>query len=1773
MSLTNTNATTSSATESVSKTLARLLAFPANRSCADCRITMVDSSQVYASYSPSTLDDDDNDDDNANANNNDDSNKHNNNNGISHNKKLHRALNLKQNHEQFAPPGYIPSTERLAAAAAASSSSSNQRSSSTKSSSSSSNKSNNPFDDGPAVVNTNPFDGGPDKEKEKKQKKKKKKRNSSSSSNSKNTNPFDAPPSDDVDVGNSSRDLDELSSTCSNTINPFIDDPLDPALLLRDRGLGHGVFVCAMCGAAHKLMGPGTAEVHAVNDPMAWTTAKVQQLVRTGNAHGRLVLEPFLPQEWKRRYRPTALTGIAERLIFIRAKYEALAFCLPSPTWGADWTERAWQTLLRRHHPEWRRFFKATTITSVTTTTTTTTTRKKSSLSSKKWYALSDLNIRNVHREQSLVPGGDGDNYSSVRGSLASPTNHGPLDNGSAGGTHGGFGAVLPNRLVDFFCVVSAAGQLDPKFIKDHSGGSSSNSLRNKTSVEDFLLVPSVTDCYPKPNAYTDMVFPEHVGYFVFPEGCRPSAHAVSPMFFTFVLTCSDGRRLYGGALKLCDKALDWETLRHMIVTQSGYKGELPPWLNNNNNTNNNNSTTNAEKGGTKTDQQQHHHHHPDIAYLPKCLVVLSHYPFFDLWRKFLLQIYRIALVEAPVPMERFIANFVSEVPLPPPGKIEVRFGFTAQEIWTIQRPPDNELPMADFSFQPLFATLSISSILVVLGCLLQETRVVILSKHYAILTPVAEALLSLMFPLHWHGMYIPIMPYSMLDILEAPMPFLVGMNARYLQQIPPSRRPVGVVFVDLDQDTVHLGWSDEGGLITSTPSSTHKGEPRRTPALPEKDALKLKTRLAANAAAVYLLPDSGKAGCMTYGDEKPLPFGERDSYSRINSAEVPTQTVRRKEFFANVDRAYDENETYTSTDDFLSGQGLFHEKQQERANRLATPNKRTRGFVRRLLPNASGRGGTPASSPTDESEAVAETSELNSTLTTQSRASPLDADEPKGFAVAEIRSAFLRFFVALFKGYRDFMDDDGTFRVEEFLGRLTNITPRSRAYLEGVFRTQMFERFIQERLEDPDDPEVMFFDESVGAKQNSRFLKTPFNRIRNGGKKGDSSFLDDKSKQVTEKFTPPPPSHLGLPDDGRTYHYGSFPELDPALFGKVRQPMMWKEYQTKGASSMRLRASSEVIKKQQSVVNGILGASQVGFSPTSAALSNTAPNTLELALVALSRPYMLSTQQNQKNDVEGSSTTGSGSGMKHRRGSSQGKMVSMAALENPPYPPEEVVLCARRKTLVLAGMFVFVQATARGYLVRTKRHRGFTSVTMVRENSNKGDQTAIEMKLVQNEGEEGTGGEKVIDYEYGITLLQRVVRRLQTRERIRRTTVVALNSQKLTRMYLQRRRYSCLKRGFLVLQSVFRGRRTLFVFTLLRQSVARLQARYRGYFVRTGMHQVLDARLKLYRKQIFILWKRAHTSLAYRTKFWTAIESESFLRHNLAEYELQRLWNELRLIEGMGLLLDEPPDDLARLAARLGLSNSTYIACLTLDESLEVDRDDDFSLVGSIGSTTYSSKSYSAASSGKSFSAASSGDGSHPAGPGAGISFLLNSERTQIYERLSQSSHLGNEQVMRLYETFKIGAKVKKRKKSLAEAVWRTLDHADESAALMYELFPELRNSDTLRFVEPSRKGIRRFRYDIRPVAEFETTTLRAQKLVDDRVRKNVSSVASAGMCQIPVLLNSPSKEGFPTREQKIQHIIGSEHRRTALTKAHAFKTWKHCRLHLMKALVANDL
>lgn len=211
-------------------------------------------------------------------------------------------------------------------------------------------------------------------------------------------------------------------------------------------------------------------------------------------------------------------------------------------------------------------------------------------------------------------------------------------------------------------------------------------------------------------------------------------------------------------------------------------------------------------------------------------------------------------------------------------GKTKVNWNcFTNDTTIAITRPPQNKLPLVNFSYQPLFRCLSIPNVLVLWGILLQEGRVVLCSKHTALLTPVAGSLLSLLFPLNWQSMYIPVLPNHMVDVLKALVPFLVGLH-----EPCPAYPPPGVVICDLDLD-----------------DSVSPHPPRAAPALPARNAIRLKIELEEVAYSLYLIPPCGIKGRMRNGmDCRELINSKREPYAHIMTRDrLPSSTKLHREY------------------------------------------------------------------------------------------------------------------------------------------------------------------------------------------------------------------------------------------------------------------------------------------------------------------------------------------------------------------------------------------------------------------------------------------------------------------------------------------------------------------------------------------------------------------------------------------------------------------------------------------------------------------------------------------------------------------------------------------------------------------------------------------------------------------------------------------------------------------------------------------------------------
>ena len=151
-------------------------------------------------------------------------------------------------------------------------------------------------------------------------------------------------------------------------------------------------------------------------------------------------------------------------------------------------------------------------------------------------------------------------------------------------------------------------------------------------------------------------------------------------------------------------------------------------------------------------------------------------------------------------PLERYVVNLCTEALSPISSKTQVELAVRELRLFA-RKEAANELPESrSTDLYALFRALTIPNIVALLEFALSESRIILLSSHTSMLHLASKALASLLYPLKWASIFIPVLPARLLSALEAPCPYIVGIERRYERiELPDD----DYVLVDLDQDII----------------------------------------------------------------------------------------------------------------------------------------------------------------------------------------------------------------------------------------------------------------------------------------------------------------------------------------------------------------------------------------------------------------------------------------------------------------------------------------------------------------------------------------------------------------------------------------------------------------------------------------------------------------------------------------------------------------------------------------------------------------------------------------------------------------------------------------------------------------------------------------------------------------------------------------------------------------------------------------------------------
>ena len=99
-------------------------------------------------------------------------------------------------------------------------------------------------------------------------------------------------------------------------------------------------------------------------------------------------------------------------------------------------------------------------------------------------------------------------------------------------------------------------------------------------------------------------------------------------------------------------------------------------------------------------------------------------------------------------------------------------------------------------------------TMLAIFAAMLHERRIMITSKKLYRLTACVQAANTLIYPMSWQHLYIPILPKHLIDYLSAPMPYLVGVPLPLFKRARPEEYGEAVI-VDVDTNTISTPFHD----------------------------------------------------------------------------------------------------------------------------------------------------------------------------------------------------------------------------------------------------------------------------------------------------------------------------------------------------------------------------------------------------------------------------------------------------------------------------------------------------------------------------------------------------------------------------------------------------------------------------------------------------------------------------------------------------------------------------------------------------------------------------------------------------------------------------------------------------------------------------------------------------------------------------------------------------------------------------------------------------
>lgn len=327
----------------------------------------------------------------------------------------------------------------------------------------------------------------------------------------------------------------------------------------------------------------------------------------------------------------------------------------------------------------------------------------------------------------------------------------------------------------------------------------------------DATFATQVQGRFPAQN-YKGMPLPEEeLPMFCYPTGCRlvraQFSDAPLPQYYGFVVKNERGDSIYVSCVSFFEPVTRSKVQQLDQFSKDRRRSSLPHRYHCEGHERAKGVSCNDSTCSTEVDS--------DFVCIPydqmttfenKTICLVSRFPFWTAFRKFLSNLHLIAGSASELPLERLISHLLLSVPLPKPGGPSVLVPLVAlNEPMYMAMPPEKDFPLLDLPYTRLFACLDVKTVVtIVLGLLALERKVIVLSTRPSLVLDVCELLRSLLWPFELCAPYVPRLTEPFKSSLDFPGALFVGIHddgePHGLAAVVRTNYPEDSIVVDLDK-------------------------------------------------------------------------------------------------------------------------------------------------------------------------------------------------------------------------------------------------------------------------------------------------------------------------------------------------------------------------------------------------------------------------------------------------------------------------------------------------------------------------------------------------------------------------------------------------------------------------------------------------------------------------------------------------------------------------------------------------------------------------------------------------------------------------------------------------------------------------------------------------------------------------------------------------------------------------------------------------------------